>query len=411
MTVALFTALSILTAVMALAQTSASADKPVALYASVGPELVHYRLDVDSASLTKQDSVTVPESVQYCWPHISRKYLYVAWSNGSGADHHAVSAFRIDPISGALHAHGSPVSLAARPVHITVDIPGTHLLVAYNDPSGLTVFGLAPDGTILSAVKQTAALDFGIYGHQVRVDPSDHIVILVTRGNGPARGKPEDPGALKIFSYKNGMLANRASIAPNGGYGFQPRHLDFDTSGNWVFVSLERQNKLQVYKRLPDGMLGGEPLFTKDSLTEPGAGRPGQAAGTVHVHPKGGFLYQANRAGGTMEFQGKRVFAGGENAIAVYAIDPKTGEPSLIQSADTRGMEPRTFALDASGRILVAANQNAALVRDGQRVITTPASLAVFRVRADGKLDYVRKYDVATDRSRTLFWMGLVSLN
>jgi len=74
-------------------------------------------------------------------------------------------------------------------------------------------------------------------------------------------------------------------------------------------------------------------------------------------------------------------------------------------------MEPRTFALDASGRILVAANQNAGLVRDGQRVISTPASLAVFRVRADGKLDYVRKYDVATDRGRTLFWMGLVSLN
>jgi len=75
MTVALFTTLSILTAVMALAQTSASADKPVALYASVGPELVHYRLDVDSASLTKQDSVTVPEAVQYGWPHPSKKYL------------------------------------------------------------------------------------------------------------------------------------------------------------------------------------------------------------------------------------------------------------------------------------------------------------------------------------------------
>src|SRR6266478_3328015 len=305
MTVALlrrgvFTAVSILTAVVARAQTPTSQPSKapkVELYASVGPELVHYRLDVDGASLTKPDSVTVPESVQYAWPHPSKKYLYVAWSNGSGADHHGVSAFRIDPMSGALHAHGSPVSLAARPVHITVDIPGTHLLVAYNDPSGLTVFGLAPDGTILSAVKQPAALDFGIYGHQVRVDPSDHMVILVTRGNGPARGKPEDPGALKIFDYKNGILTNRASIAPNRGFGFQPRHLDFDKSRQWVFLSLERQNKLQVYKRLPDGMLGSEPLFTKDSVTDPVAGRPGQAAGTVHVHPKGGFVYQANRAG------------------------------------------------------------------------------------------------------------------
>src|SRR6185436_10718690 len=96
--------------------------------------------------------------------------------------------------------------------------------------------------------------------------------------------------------------------------------------------------------------------------------------------------------------------------IAVYAINPDTGEPTLIQSADTRGLEPRTFALDASGRILVAANQNATLVRNGQRLSTVPASLAVFRVRADGKLDFVRKYDIETDRGRSLFWMGIVSL-
>src|SRR5260370_42294982 len=110
---AAFTALSILTAVMAQAQTPASAT--VALYASVGPELVHYRLDVDSASLIKQGSVTVPGSGQYCWPHISRPCLYVGWSNGSGANHHGVSAFRIAPKSGDVHPLGAPVALAPRP--------------------------------------------------------------------------------------------------------------------------------------------------------------------------------------------------------------------------------------------------------------------------------------------------------
>jgi 6-phosphogluconolactonase len=105
------------------------------------------------------------------------------------------------------------------------------------------------------------------------------------------------------------------------------------------------------------------------------------------------------------------VFAGGENAIAVYAINQDTGEPSLIQNMDTRGFEPRTFALDPSGRILIAANQNAVLVRDGERLSTVPASLAVYRVGAGGKLEFVRKYDVATDRAKNLFWMGLVSLD
>jgi len=404
-------ALAALTIVITTLAQAAPKPGKVALYASVGPALTLYQVDVESATLTKSSSVTLPDNVQYAWPHPSGRYLYVAWSNGSGLDHHGVSAFRIDPGSGALHPHGNAVSLPARAVHITVDIPGTHLLVAFNDPSGLSVYGLGKDGTILAQVKQPASLDFGIYAHQVRVDPSDKTVILVTRGNGPAGGKPEDPGALKVFGYKDGILTNRASIAPNRGFGFQPRHLDFHKSGAWVFVSLERQNQLQVYKEQKDGTLSAEPLFTKDSLSKSGVTRSGQAAGTVHVHPTDGrFVYQANRAGGMTNFEGKRVFAGGENAIAVYAINQDTGEPSLIQNMDTRGMEPRTFALDPTGRILVAANQNAVPVRDGQRVITTPASLSVYRVRADGKLDFVRKYDVETDKGRNLFWMGLVPL-
>jgi 6-phosphogluconolactonase (cycloisomerase 2 family) len=410
--VTLFSGLFI--AAAGLAQTSAppatSVDSPrparTVLYAGVGAELTQYDVDVEDAALTRRASVMLPENVQYAWPHPSGKYIYVAWSNGAGANHHGVTAFRIDFLSGSLTQLAPPVSLAARPIHLSVDIPGTHVLIAYNDPSGVTVHNITPDGNLGSQVKQPVSLDTGIYSHQVRVDPSNDTVILVTRGNGPAGNKPEDPGALKVMNYKNGLLASRASVAPGGGFGFQPRHLDF--LGQWVFVSLERQNKLQVYGKLKDGTLTSEPLFIKDSVTDPL--RRGQAAGTVHAHPNGKFLYQANRAGGTIGFEGKPVFAGGENAIAVYAINQSTGEPRLIQNAGTHGSTPRTFALDSAGRILVAANQNAMSVREGQKVRTIPAGLAVFRVRGDGKLDFVRKYDVATDAARTLFWMGIVSL-
>ena len=404
----------VLLAVAGLAQNSAPPARSVGsqtparavVYAAVGPELTQYAVDMEAATLTKRGSVTLPDSVQYAWPHPSLKYLYVAWSNGSGANHHGVSAFRIDASSGSLKPLGRPVPLAARPIHLSVDIPGTHVLIAYNEPSSLTVHRIMPDGSVGSQIEQPARLDTGIYAHQVRVDPSNKMVILVTRGNGPAGSKPEDPGALKILSYQDGVLSSRQSVAPGGGFGFQPRHLDF--LGQWVYVSLERQNKLQVYGKLKDGKLTSEPLFTKDSVTDPL--RRGQAAGTVHVHPNGKFLYQANRAGGTTDFEGERVFAGGDNAIAVWAINQSTGEPTLIQNADTHGSTPRTFALDASGKILVAANQNAMTVREGQQVRAIPASLAVFRIRGDGKLDFVRNYDVATDGAKNLFWMGLVSL-
>ena len=386
------------------------------LYASAGAVLTQYDVDAQAASLVKKSSVRLPANVQYVWQHPSRKYLYVAWSDGGAAaaavgstavpsgKNHGVSAFRIDPSSGALQPIGKSVALPARPIHLSVDITGTHVLVAFNIPSSISVHQLNPDGTIGALVKQPSTLDTGIYAHQVRVNPSNKTVFLVTRGNGPTKDKPEDRGAVKVFSYADGVLKNLASIAPNGGVNFQPRHLDFHPSQPWVFLSLERQTQLQVYHMTKDGSLDALPLFTKDSVANPAKKAPLQNSGTVHVHPNGKFVYQATRSAGS-DASGKASFGGGENSIAVYAINQKTGEPTLLQNADTRGAEPRTFALDPSAQVLVAGNQTA--ISAGSKTI--PASLAVFRVRTDGKLDFVRKYDVDTSGG-SLFWMGIVPL-
>jgi 6-phosphogluconolactonase len=397
-----------------------SGSGKVALFAAVGAELTQYDVDVDGATLVKRGSLTLPANVQEAAQHPSKRYLYVAWSNGGPSNlppggaapsgsQHGLTAFRIDPATGALSPHGQPASLPSRPIHVTTDIPGTHVLAAYNDPSGVTVHQIEPDGTIGTQVKQPQPLDVGIYGHQVRVEPSNDMVILMTRGNGPTPTKAEDPGALKLFNYKDGVLTNRVSIAPGGGFNFQVRHLDFHPTRPWVYVSLERQNKLDVFEKLKDGTLSRDPLFSKDTLADPGNVRPGQALGTIHMHPNGRFVYLANRASGTVDFEGKPVFVGGENSIAVFAINQDTGEPTLIQSVDTRGIHVRTFALDPSGRILVAGNMMQMSVRDKEGVHTVPASLAVFRVRSDGQLEFARKYNLDVG-SRNLFWMGIVPL-
>ncbi|MEI9805598.1 MAG: beta-propeller fold lactonase family protein [Pseudolabrys sp.] len=145
-------------------------DRPIAAFVSVGPRLIHYDLDVENAALVQRESITLPENIQYAWPHASGDYLYVASSNGGPGgtlnNRHFMSALRIDPATRALAYHGKPVSLPSRPIHITVDAPSDHALVAYNQPSGLTVHRLNGDGTVGELVKQEAPLDFGIYPHQ-----------------------------------------------------------------------------------------------------------------------------------------------------------------------------------------------------------------------------------------------------
>jgi 6-phosphogluconolactonase (cycloisomerase 2 family) len=391
------------------------ADDRVALYASVGAELIEYSVDVKAGKLVRQGSVILPGAVQEGWLHPTGRYLYVAWSDrpaievASPGEKSGVTAFRIDS-AGTLHPHGSPAALISRPVYVTGDVTGTHIVVAYNDPSGIAVYSIAPDGTLSTEVKPAEPIDVGVYAHSVRVNPSNQSVILVTRGNKPANGKPEDPGALKILSYKDGVLRNRASIAPAGGYGFQARHLDFHPSKPWLFLTLEAQNKIDVFKIFGDGTLSPNPLFVKDTIADPKNIQPTQGASTIHVHPNGKFVYVGNRAGGTVDFQGKPVFRGGENSIGVFQIDQETGEPVLIQSADTHGFSPRTFSIDPSGRLLVAGNQAALAVRDGNEIRTVAPGLTVFRIQDDGRLEFVSKDDVDT-KGKLLFCVILAGLH
>jgi 6-phosphogluconolactonase (cycloisomerase 2 family) len=385
----------------------------VALYASVGPTLTHYDVDVSGATLSQRNSVTLPANVQYAWPHASRQYLYVASSDSApglggvvGRTHH-VSAFRIEA-SGALTPHGQPIPLPSRPIHLTTDIPSEYVLVAFNNPSAIRVYRINRDATLGEEVQQPGPIDAGIFAHQVRVTPNNRLAILVTRGNDAAAGKPEDPGALKVFHFKDGQLTNEVSVAPNGGYGFGPRHLDFHPTRPWVYVSLERQNKMDMFT-LEGDSLSAEPRFRKETLARPDNIRSRQAAGTVHVHPNGRFVYGVNRADTTTEVDGQKVFVGGENNLVVYAINQETGEPTPIEHADTHGIHCRTFHIDPSGRLLVAAHIRPLLVREGGAVRQVPACLSVFRVGDDGTLAFVRKYDVDVG-DRMLFWMGMVPL-
>jgi 6-phosphogluconolactonase len=155
------------------------------------------------------------------------------------------------------------------------------------------------------------------------------------------------------------VLSHIRKIAPNGGYGFGGRHLDIHPTQPWVYLSVERQSQLIVYKMTPEGDLVPEPLFTKPTLADPAHKFRIQGAGPIHIHPNGRFVYLGNRSGlanaagpGVEDVNGKMVFSAGESNIAVFAIDQQTGEPTAIQRAYGRARADRRFAVSqrAPGR-------------------------------------------------------------
>lgn len=174
-----------------------------------------------------------------------------------------------------------------------------------------------------------------------------------------------------------------------------------------MLLSVERQSQLFVYALKADGALSRDPLFVKSSLADRAGHGHIQMAGAIHAHPNGRFVYQTNRNSGTVEHEGRRVFRSGENNVAVFALDPASGEPNLIQNAEAHTNHLRTFAIDPSERLLIAAGIQPIGLREGGSL---PAALVLYRIGDDGKLPFARKYEVDTGKSMQ-FWTGIVTVD
>jgi 6-phosphogluconolactonase len=379
-------------------------------YASIGPVLTRYEADLDTATLAPAQSLSLDLDIQYAWRHPSLPVFYVAISNGGPGrkgDINKLVSCRIDPSTGDIALFGPAQDLRWRPLHLSLDKQNAHVLVAYNNPSAVTVHAIGPDGALGDEVPRSPDLDVGIFGHQVLVTPDGDAAILVCRGYDAEDDAPEQPGALKVYGYANGTLSPRASIEPNGGCGFGARHLDFHPTKPWLFLGVERQSELHVF-RLEGGSVHPEALHRISTLAGPNNGPARQAMSGIHFHPNGKVIYVSNRAYGQLDSAMGPAAPEGEDNIAVFAVDPETAKPTPIQHAPTHGHLPRTFSIDGTGRMLVAANSEASpkVAPDGA-VRQAPLSLVTFKIADDGTLTETGMIEFP-EKDRLQFWAGFL---
>ena len=177
-----------------------------------------------------------------------------------------------------------------------------------------------------------------------------------------------------------------------------------------MYVAIERQNQLMMHRRQGD-IFAEEPSFIVKTTVGDYRELPQTVlASAVFVHPNGRTVYVSNRASRTIDYNGRQVFrGGGENNIAVFSINQTSGEPAVIQHADAQGFDPRVFAIDPSGSLLVSASQEEMWVREGNDLKHVAAGLSVFRIEADGRLGFVRKYEVDLGGEQA-WWVGMLAL-
>ena len=284
-----------------------------------------------------------------------------------------VSAFSIAPATGKLTLLNQVSSLAPGPAYITLDRSGHFVLIANYDEGSVAVYRIQPDGRIgdsTAFVRHYGSSvnpdrQKGPHAHSIAMSPDNRFAIVADLGL--------DELLVYPFDAAQGTLGSPRVIKTDPGVG--PRHLTLAASGKFIYVINEMKSSLTVYSYdASDGAMA--PLQKISTL--PSSFHGENTAAEVVLDASGKFLYASNR--------------GDDNSIAVFRVDQAKGTLTLVEFVPTGGKTPRNFAIDPSGRWLVAANQ------DSNNIVTfriypktgrlTPAGKAV-EVNSPTIVDFV----------------------
>ena len=304
-----------------------------------------YNFDPGTGKLTSLGVAAESEDPSFLALHPSGKYLYAV----NEIDHFgaqksgAASAFSIDQKTGKLTLLNQAATRGAGPCHISLDKSGKFALVANYDGGSLTSFPVHEDGTLGEAAdfvqhhgsSVNKERQEGPHAHWIGTSPDNHFALAADLGL--------DEVLIYHFNSAKGTLTPNnppyAKVNPGAG----PRHVAFHPNGKFAYVLAELEDSVTAFAyKASNGSLS--PLQTVSALSTLRKDYKGpKEAAEIAVHPNGKFLYASNR--------------GGMDTISVFSINPAKGTLNLKNEYPTMGKTPRNFAIDPTGKFLLAANQ------------------------------------------------------
>ena len=292
------------------------------------------RFNPDTGELSKPEFLLPALAPAFFEIHPDGRYLYTCNATSAGE----VSAYEIEPHTGALTWLNSCPSGGGEPSYLSLDQTARYGLVANYDGGNLAVFALKADGSLggrtafaqhtgssVDPRRQTRA-----YAHSILAAPDNRFVLGA------------DLGVDKIYVYRfnsqDGSLKANDPACVRIAMGSGPRHLKFHPNGRWVYVLNEISSTVVGFNwNAETGTLGE--FQTASTLPADYFGV--NTAAEISVHPNGKFLYASNR---------------GHDSLAVFAIDPQSGWLKLVEHISCGGKLPRNFTFDPTGKWILCCN-------------------------------------------------------
>jgi 6-phosphogluconolactonase len=301
-----------------------------------------YRLELDLATGKLADLKLAAESPSpsFLAIHPSGKYLYAVGEGGAKSG--SVSAFAVDRKTGQLKFLNRQSSVGSGPCHIVVDKAGKNALIANYGGGSAAVLPIQADGNLAESSSfqqhKGSSVDKSRqeapHAHSINLDKDNRYAFVADLGL--------DKVLVYRFDAENHKITPNeppaAELAPGAG----PRHFAFHPNGKYAYVINEMDMTVTAF----DYDAANGALKNRQTITTLPAGvkdTKGMSTAEVVVHPSGKFLYGSNR---------------GHNTIAVFSIDPSSGDLRATGHQGNKIKTPRNFAIEPTGRYLLVANQD-----------------------------------------------------
>jgi 6-phosphogluconolactonase len=297
-----------------------------------------YRFDTGNGKLKPLGVASETLNPSFLIDDSRHRFLYAVNEGGRGGN--TVSAFSIDSKTGKLTFLNEVPSNGSGPCHLALDHTDRWLAVANYNNGTMALYPVHADGRLGEAVvveghkgsSVNPARQKGPHAHEVVFSPDNRFLLL------------SDLGLDKIFVFRfdavKGTLTPDdpafAQVPPGSGV----RHMAFHPNGRVLYAIEEMGSNITAFHY--DPATGALHDFQNIS-TLPENFKGSSSGAEIAVNHKGTVVYASNR---------------GADTIAVFNVDPVKFTLTAVDHAPVLGKTPRHFALDPTGRYLLAANQD-----------------------------------------------------
>jgi 6-phosphogluconolactonase len=297
-----------------------------------------FNFDATTGAAGAPELAAESQSPSFLAIHPNGRFLYAVNEMDAfgGKKQGAVSAYSINPKTRALASLNQQPSIGDGPCHINVDRQGKNILIANYGGGSVAVLPIDAAGELKPAssfIQHTGSSanksrQSEPHAHSINLDQSGKYAFVC------------DLGLDKIFTYAFDPVAGKLTektftpVKPGSG----PRHFTFTPDFKRAFAINEISQTITAFNYDGNGKLTEFQTIT----TVPEETR-GNSTAEIAIHPSGKYLYGSNR---------------GHNSIAVFTVEPGSGQLCLVQNESTQGKTPRNFVIDPTGKYLLAANQD-----------------------------------------------------